>query len=77
MFAAGVMFGVATRRRHGRRGGAPAPAKGGRPFDLPGNTFFPFGAAMSPSRWAFLRASLRARRTASPCSRVAFSDGFS
>src|SRR5690606_31016991 len=35
------------------------------------------GAGSRPSRWAFLRASLRARRTASPFSRARFSEGFS
>ena len=65
--------------RHGIRGGAPVPVPGNglRPFGLPGRIFFPRGAGSRPSRWAFLRASLRARRTASPCSRVAFSEGFS
>ena len=64
---------------HGIRGGAPVPVPGNglRPFGLPGRIFFPRGAGSRPSRWAFLRASLRARRTASPCSRVAFSEGFS
>ena len=35
------------------------------------------GAAIRPSRMAFFRAALRARRTASPASRTRFSDGFS
>ena len=36
-----------------------------------------FGGGSSPSRWARLRASLRARRTASAFCRARFSDGFS
>ena len=40
-----------------------------------GATFF--GAGSRPSRWARLRASLRARRTASAFWRARFSDGFS
>jgi len=35
------------------------------------------GRGSRPSRWARLRASLRARRTASARSRARFSDGFS
>src|SRR5580704_6885900 len=61
---------------HGRRGGPLSVPNRGRAV-LPGTTFFLFGAATSPSHWAFLRAALRARRIASAPSRAAFSDGFS
>ena len=56
--------------------GPPAPRNGPpRPGGLPAS-FLPRGAGSSPSRWAFLRASLRARRSASLCSRADRSDGF-
>src|SRR5437879_2749996 len=61
--------------RPGGRGWRPGPGRAPA-GPLPGNPFF-FGAAMRPSRWACLRASLRARRTASAFSRVDRSDGFS
>ena len=63
-------------RRHGGRGGPLSVPNRGRAV-LPGSTFFLFGAATSPSHWAFLRAAFRARRIASASSRAAFSDGFS
>lgn len=62
-----------------RGGTRPAAEKGSGRAGLPGNdtAFFLGGAGIRPSRWACLRASLRARRIASLRSRVAFSDGFS
>lgn len=63
---------------HQGRGETPLAAENGpRPVGLPGRIFLPRGAAIRPSRWAFLRASFRARRIASACSRFDFSDGFS
>jgi hypothetical protein len=41
-----------------------------RPDGLPVGNFLPRGTGRSPSRWAFLRASLRAPRRASSCSRT-------
>jgi hypothetical protein len=65
---------AAAQRAGGRAPDAPAPIRPPGPpvrsigFGLPGS---------SPSRWARLRASLRARRMASAFSRAFFSEGFS
>src|SRR5665213_596284 len=60
-----------ARKRAQREGLIAAPKK-----PAPRGAGF-FGAAIRPSRWARLRASLRARRTASAFWRARFSDGFS
>jgi len=55
----------------GPAGARPGPENGPlRPGALLGRNFLPLGRGRRPSRWAFLRASLRARRTASFCSRA-------
>ena len=65
------------------RGGPPEPPRPGPPPGRPPTPGLAPGLAAAalpgskPSRWARLRASLRARRTASACSRTRFSDGFS
>src|ERR1700687_5989885 len=61
------------------RGPAPPRPPPGPPRSAPGpapNTDFGF-IGSRPSRCSFLRASLRARRTASAFSRAFFSEGFS
>jgi hypothetical protein len=60
-----------------RIGAPPAAESEGRPDVLSGPGFFAFAKGIRPSRCAFLRASLCARRIASPFSRVDFSEGFS
>jgi hypothetical protein len=59
----------------------PWPCRGGDPFTLTENSasgsHVDGGSQRRPSRCAFLRASLRARRMASAFSRAFFSDGFS
>jgi hypothetical protein len=60
------------------RSGATFDLDQGRGRAMPGRAGSRrFGAGRRPSRWACLRAALRARRTASAFSRVFFSDGFS
>ena len=69
---------IAQRDPRGPAPGPPRPPPG-PPRSAPGpapNTGFGF-IGSKPSRCSFLRASLRARRTASAFSRAFFSEGFS
>ena len=67
----------ALRPGPGRRRQARRAAVRGRTRRSQRATTFGLGAGSRPSRWARLRASLRARRTASAFSRAFFSEGFS
>src|SRR6202158_4979491 len=72
---------IKRKAQRGPRGPAPGPPRPppGPPRPAPGpapNTGFGF-IGNRPSRCNFLRASLRARRTASAFSRAFFSEGFS
>ena len=71
------LVGIADQRDPRDPPGPPRPPPGPRspPGPAP-NTGFGF-IGNSPSRCNFLRASLRARRTASAFSRAFFSEGFS
>src|SRR3954470_22398552 len=78
--AVGV-YSAGKEVQRGPRGPAPGPPRPppAPPRSAPGpapNTGFGF-IGSRPSRCSFLRASLRARRTASAFSRAFFSEGFS
>ena len=72
---------VKATRRHLVSANETPPGETGRRFSSPENRIaygrLLGGRGSRPSRWARLRASLRARRTASARSRARFSDGFS
>jgi hypothetical protein len=70
---------IKRKAQRGPRGPAPPRPPPGPPRSAPGpapNTGFGF-IGSRPSLCSFLRASLRARRTASAFSRAFFSEGFS
>ena len=67
----GAALGLSATRRKTK---TPVPTDWRFCFSLEGAVYF---RGSRPSRWARLRASLRARRTASARSRARFSDGFS